>query len=103
MALERLVQEPCLRCGETEDLGLKDGKKKKKNKNWVSHQHSGLKSKTANNNSGNENVRQVGRLSTEITDPCTPIIIMLHCHPTASNQKEHVEAIRGNYQDAIVW
>lgn len=37
----------------------------------------------------------------EITEPCTPIIIMLHRR--RSSQQQHVEAIVGNRQDAIVW
>lgn len=39
--------------------------------------------------------------SAEITGPCTPIIIMPHRHPRAS-QQQHVEAITGNHQDAMV-
>lgn len=37
----------------------------------------------------------------EITDPCTPIIIMLHRR--RSSQQRHAEAITGNLQDGIVW
>lgn len=50
--------------------------------------------------SGSE-AKQGANGTAEIIDPCTPIIITVHCR--RSSQQQHVEAITGSRQDAIVW